>query len=79
MFAIMVAKENLGIWGLLDGNIWHSASLGTESPYQTTTQQFFLFPPGTEKLNKSAPGNSNIFQMFNNNIYTDFRTPTNML
>ena len=39
----------------------------------------FFVPPGTEKRNKSprqtkSPDNSSMLHMFNNKIYTDFRT-----
>ena len=59
--------------------IIHSVSLGTDSPYQTTTQQFFLSSQepknliGSPRQTKSS-NNSNVLHMFNSNTYTDFRT-----
>ena len=49
------------------------------SPNQNITQQFFLHPPAMEKLSKSpqaekSSNNSNTLHMFNDNIYTDFKT-----
>ena len=57
----------------------HNVSLGTDSPYQSTTQHFFLSPPGTEEHNKcptqkKSPDKSNVLHMFNKNPYIDFRT-----
>ena len=52
-------------------------------PPANQSPAIFYVPPGTEKPNKSAWGRleaqiiPNMLHMFNNNIYTDFRTTCN--
>ena len=60
-------------------NDFHSISLGTDFPTQTTNHQFFLSPQALKNLispprQTKSPDNSNVLHMFNNNIYNDFRT-----
>ena len=50
----------------------HSVSLGTDSPKQITTQQFYLSPQTLKILTSpprqtKSPDNSNTLNMFDNN------------
>ena len=60
-------------------NDFHSISLGTDFPTQTTNHQFFLSPQALKNLispprQTKSPDNSNMLHVFNK-TYTNFRTP----
>ena len=65
-------------WGL-KRNCSLSNSLGTDPPSSKPQPAIFSVPPGTEDLTKSPEtdkslDNSDTFDMFNNNTYTNFKT-----
>ena len=69
-------ERNLNAYGI---KLEHSVSLGTDSPYQTTIQQFFSVPQALKHLESpprhtKSTDNSSVLHMFHNNTYTDFRT-----
>ena len=63
----------------MPAGIAHSVSLGTDHPLANHNPAIFSVLPGTEKPIKSSKktnshDNSNLWHMFNNTTYTDFRT-----
>ena len=54
----------------------HSVSLAAYPHSKPQPRNFFLSTQAQKNLNspRKNPDNSNMLQMFNNNIYTDYRT-----
>ena len=49
--------------------------MGTDPPPVNSNPAISSVLPGTENLNKTkSPDNSNIFNMFNSNTYTNFKS-----